>query len=81
MLQLKEKKCEEISTTYTSIKWTGSTTLIVGGSVLAGIDEIKFVNCKNLKAHYFPGFTIYDMQCKIEIIIIIKQLLRVIRED
>ena len=53
---------EATSTTYTSIKWKGKTALIVGSSMLAGINERTFVNCKNLKV---PGFNIYDMQCKI----------------
>jgi len=52
-----------ISLTSDSYPYPNNTTVIMGDSMLAGIDEEKLkVNYKNIKVRYFPGASINDMK-------------------
>ena len=46
---------EATSTSHTSIKWKENTAIIAGGSVLAGINERTFGNCKKFESALFSG--------------------------
>lgn len=48
-------------TTELSHKWNPKTTLVVGDSTIAGIDETRISGSRNVKVRTFPGATIADM--------------------
>jgi len=51
------------SLTLDSYPYPNNTTVIMGDSMLSGIDEEKLkVNYKNIKVRYFPGASINDMK-------------------
>ena len=48
--------------TNISLKCKRITTLIAGESTLLGLDEGRFVYCKNVKVNYIPSFIMHHKQ-------------------